>query len=93
MKRVKSKERTWRLRAAWMVNRYRITSTDGNQYYVYAQNFGDLEYLFPTLEIQTRSRDCEDHFEERKCWTCMCKGEKAIRRPFWYYGRIYKVVE
>jgi hypothetical protein len=90
MVRIKSKERSWRRKASLTVVRYRITSTDGNNYYVYANNFGDLEYLFPSIEIQTYSRDCEDHFEKRRCWTCMCKGQKPISRPFWYYGRIYR---
>jgi hypothetical protein len=89
MKRIKCKELSFQILDAWTVTQYRVTSKDGNNYYVYAKRFGDLEYLVPKLDIATRSRDCEDHFEERKCWTCMCKNDNPIRKPFWYYGRVY----
>lgn len=91
MKRVKEKELSYQWADAWLVTQYRVTSTDGNKYYVYAKRFGDLEYLIPNIDVATYSRDCDDHFEARRQWTCMCKNDKPIHKPFWYYGRIYKV--
>jgi len=92
VKRCKSKEHTWIFKGSFRVTAYKIISADGNTYIAYAHSFGDLDMLISKISIGTYSKDCEDHFEERKEWYCLCKKDKPIHKPFWYYGRIYKIV-
>lgn len=92
VKRCKSKEHNWRFKDSLRVTAYKIIDQDGNVYIAYAHSFGDLEMLISKIPIKTYSRDCETHFEERKEWSCLCKGDNPIHKPFWYYGRIYKIV-
>jgi hypothetical protein len=95
VQRCKSKEHTWRFKDSFRVTAYRFTGKDGNTYIAYAHSFGDLGHtLISKVPVATYSRDCEDHFEERKRWSCLCnKDGKSIHKPFWYYGRIYQVIE
>ena len=91
VKRCKDKEHVWRLKDSFRVTAYKVVSTDGNTYIAYAHSFGDLDMLISKIPVDTYSRDCEDHFENRKSWSCLCKNGKSIHKPFWYYGRIYKI--
>lgn len=97
MKRIKDLEYGWILKASFTVNAYTVEHTNGKTYVIYAHNFSDLETFLTRLEvmdgeIKTRKRDCDTHFETRKCTSYLSdKKGNVKKKPFWYRGRVYEL--
>ena len=94
MKRVKKLEYEWIFKDSFKVSGYKFESEDGNTYVVWAKDMPNAKWLYATrLNTKLYNRDCEDCFSSRyliKPW--FIKGtDKMHTRPFWYYGRVYKL--
>ncbi len=91
VKRVKEKERSYAKHDRFWLSVYRF-SCDGKKYLTFAHNIADAKVM--AGKIDTYSRDCDDHFEERDIITCVMDKdlENDLKVPFWYYGRIYELL-
>lgn len=94
MKRMKPLELGWIAKDSFMTTGYIFESKDGNNYVVWAKDMPNAKWLYENrLKTNTYSRDCETHFEQRSCVKpYFIKGTDRLQhRPFWYYGRVYKL--
>ena len=96
MKRVKEKEYRWILKDSFRTTGYLFQSEDGNTYVVWAKDMPNARWLYESrLKTINYSKDCETHFSNRPLIKpYFVKGtttDKVHHKPFWYYGRIYKL--
>ncbi len=99
MKRIKVLEFPWIFKGSFCVNAYTVKHNNGKKYIIYAHDFNDMSFFFSKLEcfeggIFTYQKDCFDHFETRKLLSYIPnKKGNPKKKPFWYRGRVYEVLE
>ena len=96
MKRSRDKELKWIFKDSFKTTGYTFESEDGNTYVVWAKDMPNAKWLYENrLKTKTYSRDCEDHFSNRSLvrpyFVKGTKTDKVHSKPFWYYGRVYKL--
>lgn len=95
MKRCKWLEYPWIFKDSFVTTGYTFTDSQGNQYVIWAKNMTDAKWLISCKKISIVNGQPSEYVSELKPFVTdkldPIHGYKVAKRPFWYYGRVYKV--
>jgi hypothetical protein len=90
MKRYKELEYPWISKDSFVVTGYEFEDIEGKKYVVWAKNLTDAKWHVECKEIPGKGylRNIKPYVTDKYNKKAECY--KVHKRPFWYYGRIYR---
>lgn len=91
MRRVKKLEYNWILKDSFITTGYTFKDKNGNKYVIWAKDIPNAKWL-----ISCKDLSVNDYVKEVKPYVSNRYNKKyecyeVKKRPFWYYGRVYKL--